>query len=111
MFRNILVFFKRLKIRFLIIRDGEVGKAINYYGKEDLEIEKKIHNVLKKTAIQLMPKNYYIEIVRKIPMDFGRARGLAWYWYKDIPNELQNKPDSDFKVGFGRQILERFLNT
>lgn len=76
----------------------EYGEAIPYTGKySDLSEASRVIQLLKKSASDRLPKGLYYEIRLKVPQDFGRDKGVAWY----SKPCLQAVNDRDFYFVYG----------
>lgn len=60
----------------------EYGNAIPFYGKEGIAKDLALFSrkLLIEDAQRNIPPGYLIEIRRRIPGEFGRLHGLAWYY-------------------------------
>ena len=92
----------------------EYGFAIAWLtadaGAARFDLEREVRDRLIEQARAQLPPGTVFEIRRQMPLDFGRTRGMAWYYSPGLPREplfLSSAKDAEFDILNGVYLVAR----
>ena len=61
------------------LEHGEYGRAFDFEVSTDINVQRRIMAAAIRDAKEILPLNTRFEIRKKLPSDYGRSSGIAWY--------------------------------